>query len=68
MGLDTRLSESSKKILGIVCGRITPLDVTLYGEEGICTLEAESCEYCKLEKGVYFCYKKTYTLIPQNAS
>ena len=66
MGLEGNLLDSSKKFLGVVCGGILPLNATLCEDEGVCVLEEESCKYCKLEKGTYFCNKKTYTFIPQS--
>ena len=65
MGLEENLLNSSKEILGKLCEDMLPLNLTLYEEGGICTLEVESCGYCKQEKKVYFCYKKTYTFLPE---
>jgi len=65
MGLEENFSGPSKKFLGALCGGI-PFSATICEKEGVCFLEEESCVYCKLEKGTYFCNKKTYTFIPQN--
>jgi len=64
MGLEENLLEAPRLFLGKMCEEM-PLDITLYEEESICTIQRESCEYHKSEKEAHLCNKKTYTFIPQ---
>jgi len=64
--LQQNLLETPRVFLGKLCEGM-PLDMTLYEERSICTIERESCEYYKLVGRVHLCNKRTYTFLPQNA-